>query len=168
MISTTQTSSEVMSPLMRTVNGLTIHTKETMYKVDSGASLHMMGIPCGNNKEKNTIRRTNIILEIQTANDIVVSDTQAKVYIKELGAYPWVHSEEESPSLLSLGRHCNELGNSYSWPSGHKAAPSIGSKREEGEQTMLDLLEPFEDGWTERRRCIFLDPKSLGSPSACH
>ena len=41
---------------------------------------------------------------------IVVSDTQAKVYIKEL--------VDQSPSVLSLGRPCTDLGYCYSWPSG--------------------------------------------------
>ena len=55
-------------------------------------------------------------LSSPTASGIVVSDTQAKVYIEELGAYLWVHLVKDSPSVLSLGRPNNELDYSYSWP----------------------------------------------------
>ena len=71
--------------------------------VDSVASLHIMGLSSLNKKEKSNI------LDIQTRNGIVASDTQAKVYIKELGACPWVHLVEDSPSVLSLGRHAMSL-----------------------------------------------------------
>ena len=55
-------------------------------------------------------------------------NTQAKVYIKkELGAYLLEHLVEDSPSLLSLGRLCNELGCSFSWHSGE--APRLSNKR---------------------------------------
>ena len=70
----------------------------------------MMGLSSLSHEEKKTIRRSIKILDIQTANDIVVSVTQAKVYIKELGAYLCLHLVKASPSVLSLGRLCNELG----------------------------------------------------------
>ena len=69
----------------------------------------MMGKSSLNYKEKNTIRLSNKILGIQTATGIVVSDAQATVHIKGLGAYPCVYLVEDSPSVLSLGRLCNEL-----------------------------------------------------------
>ena len=87
-----------------------------MYTVDIGASLKMMGLSSANHKEKMTIRQSNKILDIPTASGIVVSDTQAKGYIKELGVHLWVHLVKDSPSLLSLGRPNNELDYSYSWP----------------------------------------------------
>ena len=46
----------------------------------------------------------------------MVSDTQAKVYIKEVGAYLLIHLVNDSLSVLLLGRQFNELGYSYSWP----------------------------------------------------
>ena len=57
------------------------------------------------------------MLDIRTGNGIVISDTQAKVHIKERGAYLWIHLVKDSPSVLLMGRLCNELGCSYSWPS---------------------------------------------------
>ena len=56
-----------------------IRSKERKYTVDSGASLHMMGISSLNHKERKTIRQSSKILDIQTAKGNVVSDTQAKV-----------------------------------------------------------------------------------------
>ena len=49
-------------------------------------------------------------------SDRSISDTQAKAYITELGAHSWTHVVENSQSVLSLGRLCNETGYSCSWP----------------------------------------------------
>ena len=46
----------------------------------------------------------------------------------ELGAYLWAHLVADSPSVLSLGGFCNELGCSYSWPSGEAPRLSKGKK----------------------------------------
>ena len=57
--------------------------------VDSGTSMHLIGISSLNYEEKNAFRNSSENLDVETTNDIVVSDTQARVYIKELGAYLW-------------------------------------------------------------------------------
>ena len=103
---------------------MAIHSKERVYTVDSGASLHMRDYLLW----KKTIRQSSKSLDFQTANGIVVSDAQAKVYIKERGANVWVRVVEDSPSVLSLGRPCNELGHHYSWPSGETPRFSKGKK----------------------------------------
>ena len=105
-------------------NGLTIQTKARVYKIDRGASLHMMALPSSNNKDKKTVRRSSKILVIQTANSIVVSDTQATVYIKEDCAFPWVHLVFDSQPVLSLLRPCCELGY-HSWTTGGTAHPKV-------------------------------------------
>ena len=96
--------------------------------VESGASLHVMWLSSLNNEEKKHIRPISKTVDIQTANGIVVSDTQAKVNIKERGAYLWVDLVKDSQSVLSLGRLCNELGDSYPWPSGETPRFSKGKK----------------------------------------
>ena len=69
-----------------------------MYIVDSGASIHMMGSLSLNNKEKNTLRPSSKMLDIQTAIGIVVSDTQVKVDMKEPSALICgVHLVDDSP-----------------------------------------------------------------------
>ena len=85
-----------------TATGLATHSKERVYIVDSGSSLHMMGLSYLNHKEKKSIRQSSNILDIQTASGIVVSDTQPKVYIKELGSYLWIYLVRDSPWVLSL------------------------------------------------------------------
>ena len=85
-----------------TTTGLVIHCKERVYVVDSDASLHMMGPSSLNHDEKEAIRHSSKVLDIQPANGILVSDTQAKVCTKEVGADLWVSPVKESPSVLSL------------------------------------------------------------------
>ena len=63
----------------------------------------------------------------------MVSGTQAKVCIKELDACLWIHLVKDSPSVPSLGRPCNELGSSYSWPTGD--APNLSKKKKAREQS---------------------------------
>ena len=98
-------------------NSLSLHSKDRVSFVDSGAFLHMMDISSLTEQEKRTDRRSSKALNIQTANGMVTKDTQAKVYIRELCAVVWVFLVENSPSVLSLGS-CSELGSSLSWPSG--------------------------------------------------
>ena len=61
-----------------------------MYFVDSGASLHMMEVSSLIEQEKTTDRCSSKALNIQTASGMVTTDTQAKVYIRELCAFPCV------------------------------------------------------------------------------
>ena len=72
--------SYVSTEAKNTANGLVRHSKERMSIVDSGDLSHMVELSSLNNNEKETIRRSSKFLDIQTANGIVVSDTQAKVF----------------------------------------------------------------------------------------
>ena len=54
--------------------------------------------------KKETIRQSKEILDIETANGIVVSDPQAKHYMKDLDDSLWVHLVENSPLVLLFGR----------------------------------------------------------------
>ena len=109
-MSTNQTSSDVTSrqKVRNTATGLAIHTRERMHIVDSGASLHMMGLSSLICKEKNAFLADNI-LNFQTTSGIVVSDTSASVNITELGAYPWVHLVGSFSVSAHVGR--TMLGN---------------------------------------------------------
>ena len=81
--------SYVPTKAKNTATSLTTHSKEMIHRVDCDASWHMMGLSFLNNKGKKTVRRSRKVLDMYTASDIVVSDTQAKNYIKELDAYLW-------------------------------------------------------------------------------
>ena len=94
----------VLTKAKDTATGLAIPSKGRVYMVDSGALLHMMGLSSLNHKEKKTIRQSNTTRDIQTANGIVVSDTEAKVYIKELGAYPGATFGERFFGIAIVGK----------------------------------------------------------------
>ena len=116
-MSTKHTFSEVMFLQSQIIprQAWRLHSKERMYIVDSVASSHTMRLSSVNKKEKKTIRRS-------------VTDAQAKVYSKDFGAYLWIHLVKDSPSVLTLGRLCNELGYSYSWRTGETPRLSEGKK----------------------------------------
>ena len=90
-------------------------------------------------QEKTTDRRSSKALTVQTANGRVTTDTQAKVYIRELCAVLWVFFFENSPSVLSSGRSCSELGSSFSWPSGGISQ----SIQREGKRVIQCSIENF-------------------------
>ena len=79
----------VSTQVKTTAKCLTIRVEERMYIVDSGASSHLVGFLSVKTKEKKTSRWSSKNLDIQSANGIVVPDTQAKVYINELRAFLW-------------------------------------------------------------------------------
>ena len=60
-------------------------------------------------KEKHI--KTQLISDVP--NGFAESKTEAEVYIPELGTYSCFKEVADSPSLLSRGRPCNEMG--YSW-----------------------------------------------------
>ena len=82
--------------------------------VNCRAYLHMMVKSSLIGQERKNIRNREDNLEIQTANGIVRSTKEAKVFIQELGTYFYAKLVEDYPSVLSLGRLCDELGYSYS------------------------------------------------------
>ena len=131
--------SYVLAKTKKTAIGMAINSKESVYRVDSGASLHMMGSSSLNHRERRTIRHSCTILDIQTANRIAVSDTQAKLYIKEPCAHLWIHLLIDSPSVLWLARLCNEFGSSYSWTAGKTPRLSKGKRAIE---CNIDIVVP--------------------------
>ena len=110
-----------------TATGLAIHSKERMYIVDSGAPLHMMEVSSLNHRERRLFD-SQANFWIFRPPLALCSQTQANVYIKELGACLWVHLVKGSPSVLSLGRLCNELGYCCSWPTEETPRVSKGKK----------------------------------------
>ena len=133
--------SYVLAKAKNTATGLATQSKERMYFVDSGASSLLVGLSSLNHKVKKTIRQSSEGLDIQAASGIVVSDTQTKVYIEGLGAYQWLHLMKDSPSVLSLGRLCNELGYSFWWPTGD--APRLSKVKEVLECSIENFLFPW-------------------------
>ena len=75
----TSSPSYVFTKAKNTVTSYAIHFKEKMYIVQSVASLCI-------EEHCSTIKHNS-----GYSDGIVVSDTQAKVYIKQLEAYLWIH-----------------------------------------------------------------------------
>ena len=90
--------------------------------------LHMMEkvLSLSAGKTKRYDRSINY-LEILTKNGVVHSTKEMKVYIQELGTCLSMKSLEDFPSVLSLGRFCDELGCSYSWQPGDNPKSTIGN-----------------------------------------
>ena len=57
---------------------------------------------------------------------MVSSTEEARVHIRELGTHLSVKLVEDSPSVLSLGRLCDELETSHSWQTGGNRTLSKG------------------------------------------
>ena len=90
-------------------------SKKRTYIVDSGASLHMMEekLSLSSGKEK-PVRQTKNHLEVQAANGIVRPTKDREGLHPGAGHLLYVKPVEDSPSILSLGRLCNELTYSFS------------------------------------------------------
>ena len=92
-------------PTNATVKSMASQNKETIYIVDRGASLHMIGFssPTCSDRQESTSRRLALLCR-----------------------YIW---RGASPSPLLLGRSCNELGYSVcAWPAAGTHRLSIGKK----------------------------------------
>ena len=101
--------SQIQFPPKEIQNGL-----HRASNIDSGASIHMEISSL--TASENTTERTSECTLRQTADGLVEAFTKAPVLIKELGIQLRVYLVEDSPSVLSLGRLCNEVEYSYSWP----------------------------------------------------
>ena len=87
VISTTQTSLQNLGSHISDWERIGGSYQGQRYIVDSGASLHLLGISSLTPKEKRTIRMSYVILDIQTANGMTVSELQAQIHIEELGIH---------------------------------------------------------------------------------
>ena len=74
----------------------------------------------------------------ENSDGTVTSDTQAKVYIRELCILVCLFYVENSPSVLSLERLWSELGYSCSWPSG-----GISQSITKGKRVIESSIENF-------------------------
>ena len=115
--------SYVSTEAKNTTTGEARHSKERMYIVDSARFVTHDGIICfeQQREEDHSIVKKNY----------GCSDGQhASKGLHQEGAWRLSFGTlvEDSPSLLSLRRLCNELGGSFSWPSGEAPRLSKGRK----------------------------------------
>ena len=86
--------------------------------VDSEASMHMVSKKDLNSAELETMRTSTSPTTVMTANGEVQTREEATVYVKHLDLFVKVMVLEETPAVLSLGKLCQDHGNTHHWPSG--------------------------------------------------
>ena len=98
----------------------TLKPEEREYVVDSEALMHMISKKDLNSFEMDTLTTSRSPTTATTANGEVQSHQEATVYVKELDILLTMKVLEDTPAVLSLGKHCDEHGYSYEWINGHK------------------------------------------------
>ena len=98
----------------------TLKPEEREFVVDSGASMHMISKKDLNSAEMETLTTSCSPAIVITANGEVQTHEEATVYVKELDNFLTMKVLEDTPAVLSPGKHCDEHGYSYEWIDGQK------------------------------------------------
>ena len=98
----------------------TIKPEEREFVVDSGAPMHMISKKDLNSSELETLTTSRSPTTVIRANGEVYTHEEAIVYVKELDIFLTMKVLEDTPSLLSPGKLCDEHGYSYEWINGQK------------------------------------------------
>ena len=108
------------SPENRCLPASTLKPEEREFVVDSGASMHMISKKDLSKAEMDTLTKSCSPTIVITANGEVQTHEEAIVYVKELDIFLTMKVLEKTPAVLSLGKLCDESGNSYEWINGQK------------------------------------------------
>ena len=92
--------------------------REREFSVDSGASMHMVSKKDLNRAELETVRISKSPTMVMTANGEVLAKEEATVYVRELDLFVTVMLLDNTPTVLSLGRLCEDHGYTHHWISG--------------------------------------------------
>ena len=101
--------------------------EEREFVVDSGTSMLMISKKELNSAEMDTLTKSCSPTTVITANGEVQTHEEATVYVKELDIFLTMKVLQDTPTVLSLGKLCNENGYSYEWINGQK--PCVIKKR---------------------------------------
>ena len=82
--------------------------------------MHMISKKDLNDAEMDTLTKSCSPTIVITANGEVQTHEEATVYVKELDIFLTMKILENTPSILSLGKLCDENGYSYEWINGQK------------------------------------------------
>ena len=91
--------------------------EEREFVVDSGASMHMARKKDLNSAELETMRMSRNPTTVMTANGEVQTRQDATVFVKELELFVTLMLLEETPTVLSLGKLCEDHGYNFHWTS---------------------------------------------------
>ena len=94
--------------------------EEREFEVDPGTSMHMMSQKELSSDKLDTLRRSRNPTVVLTANGEVHTNQEAQAYVNDLNLFVTVQLLEETPAVLSLGKLCDDHGNSNEWVSGQK------------------------------------------------
>ena len=73
-----------------------------------------------NSAELETMRTSRSPTTVMTANGEVHNREEATLYVKQLDLFVMVRLLEETPTVLSLGKLCEDRGYTYHWTGGRK------------------------------------------------
>ena len=94
--------------------------EEREFVADSGASMHMISEKDLDSGDMDTLTKSCSPTTVITANGEVQTHEEATVYAKELDMFLTMKVLEHTPTVLSLGKLCDENGYSYEWINGQK------------------------------------------------
>ena len=87
----------------------TLNLEEREFVVDSGASMHMISKKDLSDAEMDTLTKSWSPTIVMTANGEVQTHEEATMYVKELDIFLTMKVLENTPAVLSLGKHCDEV-----------------------------------------------------------
>ena len=82
--------------------------------------MHMISKKDLSDAEMDTLTKSCSPTIVITANGEVQTHEEATVYVQELDFFLILKVLENTPAVLSLGKLCDENGNSYEWINGQK------------------------------------------------
>ena len=82
--------------------------------------MHMVSRTDLNSAELETVRVSNSPTTVVAANGEVHTQEEATVYVKEMNLFVTVKLLEDTPAVLSLGKLCQDHGDSYEWTTSQK------------------------------------------------
>ena len=88
--------------------------------------MHMISKKDLNDAEMDTLTKSCSPTIVITANGEVQTHDGGTVYVKELDIFLTMKVLENTPSVLSLGKHCDENGHSSEWINGHHISLKTG------------------------------------------
>ena len=96
-----------------------IKQEQRKFVVDSRANMHMVSRKGLNCAELDTVKLSQNPTTVP-ANGEVLTKEEATEYVKELDLFVTVMLLEDTPAVLSLGKHCEDHEYNHHWTSGHK------------------------------------------------
>ena len=82
--------------------------------------MHMVSRKDVNSVELEAVRTATSPTTVMTANGEVLTEEEATVYVRELDLFVTVMLLEDTPTVLSLGKLCEDDGDDYHGTSGQK------------------------------------------------